>query len=149
MRARDLAPIPLRLVLGVGFLVHGIPKFGPRFDVMTQTIGGLGFPWPEAWTWLVAIVEVVGGVALLAGIATPLVGSLLIVDMIVAMVGVHWSAGYNYIQITAGADGGLAFGLPGIEGNLLYVAGLAALVLGGPGAVSLGSRESREPEAGE
>lgn len=148
MRRRDLAPIPLRVVLGVGFLVHGIPKLGPKFDVMVQTIEGMGFPYPAAWTWLVAILEVVGGAALLLGVATTLFAGLLIVDMLVAMFGVHWSAGYNYIQIIGATEAGPTFGFPGIEGNLLYIAGLAALVLSGPGIGSLGSTRPSDEEPG-
>lgn len=53
----DLAPIPLRLVLGVGFLVHGIPKFGSKYGIMTSTLEGMGWPLPEISTWYTLVWE--------------------------------------------------------------------------------------------
>ena len=57
--------------------------------------------------------------------------------MLVAMFKVHLRYGFSSIKtIGLGADGPV-FGPPGYEVNLLYIAGLVALLLGGAGALSV------------
>ncbi len=45
--------------------------------------------------------------------------------------------GFNFINITGMDKQGPVFGMPGAEVNLLYIAGLLPLVIGGAGAWSL------------
>ncbi len=76
--------IVLRLMAGSVFLWEGILKF----VYANQGVGRftkLGFPWPAATADFVALVEIVGGLLLLVGLATRLVAALFIVEMIVAM----------------------------------------------------------------
>jgi putative oxidoreductase len=141
-------PVPLRIILGISFMVHGAPKLfsaeGHRnFEGM---LGQLGVPAPQLMSWVVGIVEFVGGIALVIGAFTWIVAALLVVDMLVAAVLVHAPAGFNFIQITGMTDQGPVFGMPGYEVNLLYIAGLLALFIGGPGPLSVDERASR-PES--
>ena len=62
---------------------------------------------------------------------------VLIVDMLVAMFTVHAPHGFNFINITGMGKQGPVFGMPGAEVNLLYIAGLLALVIAGTGAWSV------------
>ena len=76
--------IVLRVMAGSVFLWEGILKF----VYANQGVGRftkLGFPWPAATADFVALVEIVGGVLLLVGLATRLVAAVFIVEMIVAM----------------------------------------------------------------
>jgi len=41
------APIPLRLIVGYGFLTHGLLKLGRGVDVFAAALGGLGVPAPH------------------------------------------------------------------------------------------------------
>ena len=125
------APLALRLMLGFGFLYHGLPKLGDGhagFVVMLDTIG---IPAPGLMAWVVGIVEVVGGLALWAGAFTTIVSGVLIVELLVALFTVHFPSGFDFVNITDAA--GPVFGMPGYEVVLLYIAMLLALILGGPG----------------
>jgi putative oxidoreductase len=136
--SKEWAPLPLRLMLGVGFFYHGWLKvFSPGgHQLFAGMLGSLGLPAPELTAWLVAWAEIVGGLALIAGAFVAIVSAVLIVDMLVAMFTVHLPSGFNFINITAMGKQGPVFGMPGAEVNLLYIAGLLALVIGGAGAWS-------------
>jgi len=126
-------------MLGFGMMYHGWPKL---FDTQGHqgfeaTLRGLGFPAPGPLAWFVGIVEVFGGLAMFVGAFVGVAAALLIVVQLVALFRVHLSSGFNFIHVTGVTDTGAQFGLPGYEVNLLYIAGLAALLLGGAGALSL------------
>jgi putative oxidoreductase len=136
--SKQLAPLPLRLMLGVGFFYHGWLKvFSPGgHHLFAGMLGSLGVPAPEFTAWLVSLAEIVGGLALIAGAFLGVVSAVLIVDMVVAMFTVHLPNGFNFINITGMGKQGPVFGMPGAEVNLLYIAGLLALAIGGAGALS-------------
>ena len=76
------------------------------------------------------------------------VSALLIVEMLVAMLKVHLPQGFIFIHITAMTTAGPQFGMPGYEVNLLYIAGLLALLLGGAGPASVDEWWRRRKRAG-
>ncbi len=78
-----------------------------------------------------------GGLAILAGAYVAAVSTPLICSMLVAMFKVHLRYGFSAIKTIGLTSDGPLFGPPGYEVNLLYVAGLLALALGGAGALSL------------
>jgi len=82
----------------------------------------------------VGIIEIVGGLALILGALVALASALLIINMVVAMITVHLPHGFSFMNMTGMTDGNPTFGMPGYEVNLLYIAGLLALMLGGAGA---------------
>src|SRR3989442_7833732 len=134
---RQWAPLPLRLVIGYGFLVHGWAKLsrGPaRFAELLEQIGA---PLPEATAWVSTLIEILGGLAILAGAFVAAVSVPLIVMMLVAMFTVHLRYGFSAINTTGLTADGPQFGPPGIEVNLLYIACLVALILGGAGIFSI------------
>lgn len=128
-RFRFLAPLALRLGLGVVFVDHGLSKLneGPA-DGFGGMLSGLGVAAPELVAWLVTIAELVGGVMLLAGLATRLVTLPLIATMIGAITLVKADLG---IIAPAGA------GMPGAELDIALLAGLVALLFAGPGRLSV------------
>lgn len=143
------APMPLRLVLGIGFIYHGLPKFtAAGHQQIAGMIEGIGLPMAGLLGWLVALAEVLGGIALIAGAFTAIVSAILIVEMAVAMFTVHWSAGFSFIQVVGMTEQGPQFGLPGIEVNLLYIAGLLALFLRGPTHLSVDQMLAEKRAAG-
>ncbi len=139
------APLPLRLILGFGFLYHGYPKLfsGQGHDGFVGMLQGLGIPLPGVMAWVVGLVEVLGGLALILGAFVTLAALLNIVNMLVALFTVHLGNGFNFIHITGMSDDGPIFGMPGYEVNLLYIAGLLALLLGGAGALSVDGARKR------
>ncbi|HTP28982.1 MAG TPA: DoxX family protein [Anaeromyxobacteraceae bacterium] len=134
-------PSPLRLFLGIAFLYHGWPKlFSAQGHLgFAANLRQMGIAWPDVLAWFVGALEVLGGLALLIGIAVSAVSTLLIVEMLVAMVKVHLPHGFAFVQVVDVTPSGPVFGLPGAEVNLLYIAALLALLLGGPGPLSFES----------
>ena len=85
----------LRLVTGVIFISHGAMKLG-SIAMMTGFFASLGL-WPAAaWVWFIALLEVLGGAALILGVATRFFGALLAINMFVAIfltgIGRGWAA---------------------------------------------------------
>ncbi len=87
--------------------------------------------------WMTALVEFFGGLAVLAGAFIPIVSIPLAVVMLVAMFTVHLPYGFSSIKLMGITGSGPQFGTPGYEVNLLYLAGLLTLVLGGASPFSV------------
>ena len=129
--------LPLRLVVGLGFLLHGLAKLdrGPaKFALLLDYIGA---PYPLATAWMVTCVEILGGLLVIIGLFVSLVSIPLIVSMLVALFTIHIHFGFSAINTIGLTPTGPVFGPPGYEINLLYMAGLLALALSGPTAVSV------------
>jgi hypothetical protein len=89
--------------------------------------------------------------AVLVGAYIPLISLPLGVILLVAAVTVHLPYGFSSIKLRAVTAAGPQFGPPGYETDLLYVAALATLVLGGSGPFALdrwlpGLRRSGRPK---
>ena len=83
----------LRVVVGVTFVLHGLDKLGDLSSA-EQLFASLGIPAPGLMVPFVAVTEIVGGVLLIAGLATPLVGAALAIDMLVALLTAHLGHGF-------------------------------------------------------
>jgi putative oxidoreductase len=136
-RIASLAPIPLRLIVGAGFIDHGLLKLSRGPEVFAAVLQALGVPMPHFAAWLTIGTELVGGLAVLLGAFIPLVSVPLSVLLVVSIVTVHLPFGFSSIKLLAVTSAGPQFGKPGYETSLLYIACLAALVLGGTGPASV------------
>ena len=136
------APMPLRLVIGFGMVYHGYPKVlsGQGHEMFVGMLQGIGIPAAGLMAWVVGIVELLGGLALIAGAFVSVVSVLLIIDMLVALFSVHLPVGFSFMNITGMTDAGPQFGMPGYEVPLLYIAGLLALLLRGPTHMSVDAK---------
>ena len=137
------AALPLRLIVGYGFMEHGYAKLihGPeRFTAILHT---LGVPAPELTAWATILVELLGGLAVLLGACIPLASVAMAAVLLAAMFTVHLPYGFSAIKLQAVTAAGAQFGPPGYEVDLLYLACLVALVLTGSGPFSIGSCFSR------
>ena len=131
------AVLPLRVVVGSGFIVHGLAKWNRGPANFGKLLHVIGVPAPVPTAWLVTLLEVFGGAAILAGVLVALVSIPLIVSMLVAMFTVHWRYGFSSINTIGLTSSGPVFGPPGYEVALLYIASLILLALVGPGPLSL------------
>ena len=133
------APIPLRLILGFGFVYHGFPKLfsADGHEMFLGMLQDIGVPAAGLMSWFVGAVELVGGIALITGALVSIASALLIVNMLVAILTVHLPLGFNFMNMTGMTDSGPQFGMPGYETPLLYVGGLLALLLTGPSHLSI------------
>src|ERR1700752_4826092 len=134
---RQWAPLPLRLIIGYGFMAHGWAKLSRGPAGFAKLLEQIGAPLPEVTAWASTLIEVLGGLAILAGAFVAVVSIPLIVMMLVALFTVHLRYGFSAINTLGLTADGPQFGPPGYEVNLLYVAGLLALILGGAGAFSI------------
>jgi putative oxidoreductase len=88
--ARDTALLLARLGLGVVFFAHGWQKlFTNGVGGTSAFFGQMGVPMPTLSAWFAAVVELLGGAALILGIAVPVAALLLVVDMLGAFLFVH------------------------------------------------------------
>ncbi len=100
------APLPLRLIVGFGFMQHGFAKLSRGSDAFATILHAL--------------------------VSLPMAALLL-----VAIFTVHLPYGFSSIKLIAVTPAGAQFGPVGYECNLLYLACLAALVIGGSGPLSV------------
>src|SRR5438309_7373242 len=131
------APIPLRLIVGYGFIEHGFAKLARGPDAFPTILQALGVPAPHLMGWLTILVEIVGGLAVLLGALVPLASIPMSAVLLVAIFTVHLPYGFSSIKLQAVTAAGAQFGPPGFETDLLYLACLAALVLGGSGPLAI------------
>jgi putative oxidoreductase len=114
----------LRVAVGSTFAMHGAQKLfqmGP--DGLAGFFGSLGIPFAAASAWLVIGIELLGGIAVIAGLGTRVVAALFAAIMAVAIATVHAAAG---------------FFLPnGYEFTLLLFAASVTLTMQGAGALAL------------
>jgi putative oxidoreductase len=87
--------------------------------------------------WATIAVELLGGAAVLVGAFVTLASIPMAAVLLVAAIRVHWQFGFSSIKLLAFTSAGPVFGPPGYEVAALYLACLAALVITGPGPVSL------------
>ena len=74
---------------------------------------------------------------MLLGAFIPLATIPMAAILIVATTTVHWQNGFSSIKLLAVDASGAHFGQPGYEADLLYLAALVTLVIGGPGPMAL------------
>ena len=139
------APIPLRLIVGFGFMQHGFAKLGRGPEHFATILQALGTPAPHLMAWISILTEILGGLAILLGAFVSLAAIPMAILLIVAIFTVHLRFGFSSIKLIAVTAAGPQLGPPGYETNLLYLACLAALVIGGSGPLSIdGLRASRK-----
>jgi putative oxidoreductase len=139
-RLQRWAALPLRLIVGYGFIAHGYAKVMNGPDHFAGALQGLGVPAPHLAAWATIGFELFGGFAVLAGAYIPLISVPLTVILLVAVITVHLPYGFSSIKLRAVTAAGPQFGPPGYETDLLYIAALATLVLGGSGPLALDAR---------
>ena len=131
------APVPLRLIVGYGFMEHGFAKLARGLDAFPMILQALGVPAPHFMGLLTISVEILGGLAVLLGALVPLASIPMAAVLLVAIFTVHLPYGFSSIKLQVVTAAGAQFGPPGFETDLLYLACLAALVLGGSGPLAV------------
>jgi putative oxidoreductase len=131
------APIPLRVIVGFGFMQHGFAKLARGPEHFAAILQALGTPAPHLMAWISILTELIGGLAVFLGALIPLAAVPMAILLIVAILTVHLRFGFSSIKLLAVTAAGPQLGPPGYETNLLYLACLATLVLGGSGPLSI------------
>lgn len=129
-RAARWAPA-VRWVSGAIFIVFGIGKFSAHAHAHeVESFESYGLPAPEAFVYAVGVLEIGGGVLLLAGLATRLVALALAGNMIGAIV------------VSGIGEGEV---LPSLTLAPALLIAMLFLLWAGAGARSLDARLSDEP----
>jgi putative oxidoreductase len=129
--------IPLRLIIGFGFLQHGYAKLVRGPEAFIAILHAIGMPFAALLGWATIGVEIVGGLLVLVGALVPLASVPMVVVLLVAIVTVHLPNGFSSIKLLSYDSTGAHFGQPGYETDLLYLSGLLALCFGGAGPFSV------------
>jgi len=129
--------LPLRFIIGLGFVEHGYAKLYRGADAFIAILHAIGVPFADLLGWATIAVEIVGGLLILFGAFVPLAAAPMIIVLLVAIFTVHLPNGFSSIKLMSYDAAGAHFGQPGYETDLLYIAGLLALCVGGPGPLSL------------
>ena len=138
------APVPLRLIVGYGFMQHGFAKLSKGPEAFAAVLHAMGVPAPHLMAWLTILTELFGGLAVLLGVLVPLASLPMAAVLLVAIFTVHLPYGFASIKLMSVTAGHAQFGPPGYECDLLYLACLAALVIGGSGPIAIDSYFKRK-----
>jgi putative oxidoreductase len=114
----NYAPLPLRIIAGIGFMMHGLPKL---LDIPGTQNSFTNMGLPPDLAIIIGLLEFIGGLAILLGILTRIAAGLLAIDMIGAILSVKLSKGF----------------IGGYELDLLYLAIMISLMITGPGSFSI------------
>jgi putative oxidoreductase len=129
---RRFAAFPLRVLVGFGFLAHGMAKWQRGPEVFAALLQAMGVPFPHTMAWATIVTEMGVGIAFLSGAFITLVSVPAIVLLAVAIVTVHLPYGFSSIKLLSFNNGSSQFGPPGYECDLLYIAAIVALALSDP-----------------
>lgn len=125
--AGDLFTFVARLAIGVVLIAHGLQRLlGVGVDGTALAMAELGVPTPVSWivAWYVTLVELVGGVLFILGLALPVVAVLVAIDkgaelfLLHLPFGLFLPYGYEYALVLGTAA--LALGFHGGRWSLDY-----------------------------
>ncbi|MFB9836415.1 DoxX family protein, partial [Actinoallomurus acaciae] len=128
----DVVALLARCGVGTVFLAHGWQKIQVGVTATGRNLDAMGAPFPTAAAVYSTFVELLGGAALILGVALPVAGTLLFLDMAGALIFVHAKHGIFLVD-----NGKVQNGF-----ELVIILGLAALVFaaGGGGRIALDQR---------
>lgn len=117
-KLHELVHFGLRITIGVLFIVHSIGKFDPSSKGFFSSVG-----LPVEMAFLIGLLELIGGIFLVAGILSRISGSLLAIEMLLVMLYIKKLQAFS--------------GKGGVELDLIVFAILLTVIVLGPGKVSL------------
>jgi putative oxidoreductase len=127
-RMAALAPLVVRIIVGVIMFAHGLMKLERGPAMFGQGLAEMGVPGPAFMAYVVTFTELVGGALLVLGLLSRFAALALTIDLIVAILLVKLEVGL----IAPRGSGG-----SGAELDLALIAGFLAILLAGPGPIAL------------
>jgi putative oxidoreductase len=98
-RRQSWFAIPLRLIVGYGFIEHGYAKLARGPELFAGILHALGTPMPALLAWATILVELFAGLAVLFGVLIPLASIPMIIVLLVAIFTVHLPNGFSSIEL--------------------------------------------------
>lgn len=111
---------------------HGFAKLSRGPEAFADILHAIGVPGPDVMAWATILIEIIGGLAVILGAFVALVALPMAALLVVAIFTVHLPYGFSSIKLLSVTAAGV-----GYELNLVYLACLAALVLGGSGPLAI------------
>jgi len=105
--------------IGVIFIIHSLKKFDPSWQEWLMSIG-----MPPEMQLPIALAEFIGGILLITGILTRITGSVFAVILLGAIFHIRWENGFFVSQ-------------GGWEWDLVMLAAVLAIIVAGPGRISI------------
>lgn len=90
--------IPLRLIIGFGFMQHGYAKLARGPEDFINLLHAMGIPFDFLLGWATMIVEITGGLLILLGALVPLATIPMVIVLVVAIFTVHLPNGFRFYQ---------------------------------------------------
>src|SRR4051812_13813699 len=89
------APLPVRLIVGYGFMAHGFAKLSKGPHAFALILHAMGVPLPDVMAWLTILVELLGGALVMLGAFATLASIPMVVVLAVAIITVHLPYGFS------------------------------------------------------
>ena len=105
--------------IGVIFIVHSLKKFDPSWQEWLASIG-----MPPEMQLPIALAEFIGGILLVVGVFTRVTGAIFAVILLGAIFHIRWENGFFVSQ-------------GGWEWDLVMLAAVLAIIVAGPGRISI------------
>jgi uncharacterized membrane protein YphA (DoxX/SURF4 family) len=105
-KSSEIGATILRIVLGITFFIHGLTKFQGGIGNTAGFFESLGLPGFSAY--VVASIELIGGIALVLGIGTRIISISFALILVGAIVKVKFAAGFLGNGQSAGYEFDLA-----------------------------------------
>src|SRR5260370_42090121 len=106
------APIPLRLIVGYGFMERGYAKLSKGPDAFAGILQAMGVPSPHFMAWSTILVELCGGFAVILGAFVAIVSVPMAAVLLVALFKVDLPYGFSSIKLMAVTAAGAPFWPP-------------------------------------
>ncbi len=117
-RLHELVHFGLRITIGVLFIVHSIGKFDTSSKGFFSSVG-----LPADMAFLIGLLELIGGILVVAGILSRISSSLLAIEMLLVMLYIKKLQSFS--------------GKGGVELDLLAFVILLTVIVLGPGKISI------------
>ena len=119
-------PLIVRVIVGLIMAWHGWSKLdGGPANFGNGMLDGLGVPLPVFFGWVVTLLELLGGIALIIGFLSRITAFLMTVNLVLAIFLVKVDVGFISSQA------------PAAELDLALIAGFLVVLLLGPGRPSV------------
>jgi putative oxidoreductase len=118
-RLMSFGPLPIRIIAGIAFIVHGLPKLANVVGTEAFFTSKIGLP--AALALPVGLLEVIGGIVLIVGVLTRIASIFFIIEMIGSTITAKIGKGF----------------VGGYELDLLLLSIAVSLLLTGPGRPSI------------
>ncbi len=130
---RSFGLLIARLGVGTLMILHGYTRWmgvGQGIQKQAAYLAQFGTPYPEIAAWTATIFELVGGIFLIVGALTPLVGLGLLIEQILVISYTNYSKNWNLLNPDGSYHGGFEYNVAlGLLGLLFFVSGGGAVAI--------------------